>query len=74
MMLLASAAALTLRDGRGIAQRVHFSALLALPYVAAAVQLAEGRAPPASLRILAGLTVRRWHGLQALSAGHSLAG
>ncbi len=55
MMLLASAAALTLAPAEAFGQREHFAALLALPYVAAAVQLAEGRAPRASLRIVAGL-------------------
>lgn len=55
MVLLASAAALTLAPAEAFGQREHFAASLALPYVAAAVQLAEGRAPRASLRILAGL-------------------
>ena len=55
MVLLASAAALTLAPAEAFGQREHFAALLALPYVAAAAQLAEGRAPRASLRILAGL-------------------
>ncbi len=55
MVLLASAAALTLAPAEAFGQREHFAALLALPYVAAAVQLAEGRAPRTSLRILIGL-------------------
>ena len=55
MVLLASAAALTLAPAEAFGQREHFAALLALPYVAAAVQLAEGRAPRTSLRILTGL-------------------
>ena len=55
MVLLASAAALTLAPAEAFGQREHFAALLALPYVAAAVQLAEGRAPGRSLRILTGL-------------------
>ena len=55
MVLLASAAALTLAPAEAFGQREHFAALLALPYVATAVQLAEGRAPRTSLRILAGL-------------------
>ena len=55
MVLLASAAALTLAPAEAFGQREHFAALLALPYVAAAAQLAEGRAPRTSLRILAGL-------------------
>ena len=55
MVLLASAAALTLAPVEAFGQREHFAALLALPYAAAAVQLAEGRAPHTSLRILIGL-------------------
>lgn len=55
MVLLASAAALTIAPAEAFGQREHFAALLALPYVAAAVQLAEGRAPRTSLRILVGL-------------------
>jgi len=55
MVLLASAAALTLAPAEAFGQREHFAALLALPYVAAAVQLAEGRAPRTSLRVLIGL-------------------
>ena len=55
MVLLASAAALTLAPAEAFGQREHFAALLGLPYVAAAAQLAEGRAPRPSLRILAGL-------------------
>ncbi len=53
--MLASAAALTLAPAEAFGQREHFAALLALPYVAAAVQLAEGRAPRTSLRVLIGL-------------------
>lgn len=55
MVLLASAVALTLAPAEAFGQREHFAALLALPYVAAAAQLAEGRSPRTSLRILAGL-------------------
>jgi hypothetical protein len=55
MVLLASAAALTLAPAEAFGQREHFAALLALPYVAAAVQLAEGRAPRTRFRILIGL-------------------
>ena len=55
MVLLASAAALTLAPAEAFGQREQFAALLALPYVAAAVQLTEGRAPRKGLRILAGL-------------------
>ncbi|MEP7172635.1 MAG: hypothetical protein ABI705_04005 [Aestuariivirga sp.] len=55
MVLLASAAALTLAPAEAFGQREHFAALLALPYVAAAAQLAEGRAPRTSLRIVTGL-------------------
>ena len=54
-VLLASAAALTIVPAEAFGQREHFAALLALPYVAAAAQLAEGRAPLTNLRILAGL-------------------
>lgn len=55
MALLASAVALTLAPAEAFGQREHFAALLALPYVAAAAQLAEDRAPRTSFRILAGL-------------------
>lgn len=55
MVLLASAAALALAPAEAFGQREHFAALLALPYVAAAVQLAEGRTPRTRLRILIGL-------------------
>ena len=54
MVLLACAAALTIAPGEAFGQREHFAAMLALPYVAAAAQLAEGRTPRRSLRVLAG--------------------
>lgn len=55
MLLLVLAAVLTIAPAEAFGQREHFAALLALPYVAAAAQLAEGRAPRASLRVLVGL-------------------
>lgn len=55
LLLLASVAALTLVPAEAFGQREHFAALLALPYLAAAAQLAEGRRPGTALCILAGL-------------------
>ncbi len=55
LLILASAAALTMVPAEAFGQREHFAALLALPYVAAAAQLAEGRRPRPALCILAGL-------------------
>lgn len=55
LLLLASAAALTLVPAEAFGQREHFAALLVLPYLAAAAQLAEGRRPGAALCILAGV-------------------
>ncbi len=55
LLLLASAAALTLVPAEAFGQREHFAALLLLPYLAAAAQLAEGRSPGTALCILAGV-------------------
>ena len=55
LLLIASAMALTVVPAEAFGQREHFATLLALPYVAAAAQLAEGRKPRTALCVLAGL-------------------